>query len=63
MAPERMGRAFDEEMLKSPITVGRPRNEPGPDVNNNPVARPEDPLRFIPGNSRQSTARGRSTDR
>lgn len=49
--PEKMGVNFDEEMLKSPITVGRPRNEPGPDVHNNPVATPDDPLKFIPENA------------
>jgi hypothetical protein len=50
---DRMGRTFDDEMLKSPITVGRPRNEPGPEVHNNPVAKPDDPLRLIPENSRK----------
>ena len=50
--PEKMGKNFDDEMMKSPITVGRPRNEPGPDVHNNPVAAPDDPLRFIPENAR-----------
>lgn len=54
MSPERMGNTFDEEMLKSPITVGRPRNEPGPDVHNNPVARPDDPLRLIPENAHRA---------
>lgn len=50
--PEKMGKNFDEDMLKSPLTVGRPKNEPGPDVHNNPVASPTDPMKFIPGNSR-----------
>ena len=38
---ESMGNTFDEETLKSPLTVGRVGNEPGPDVNNIPVARAE----------------------
>jgi hypothetical protein len=50
--PEKFGRNFDDEMLKSPLTVGRPGREPGPDVHNNPIARPTDPMKFIPGNSR-----------
>jgi len=54
MAPERMGKSFDDSMLKSPLTVGRPKNEPGPETNNVPVAKPEDPLKFIPMNSRKS---------
>jgi hypothetical protein len=49
-----MGNTFDSTMLKSPLTVGAPRNEPGPDVNNNPVAQPTDPMKFIPGNSRKA---------
>lgn len=48
---DRMGQTFDSEILKSPLTVGRPKNEPGPDVHNNPVAKPNDPLKLIPGNS------------
>lgn len=52
--PERMGKTFDDKMLKSPLTVGRPGAEPGPDVHNNPVAMPDDPLRIIPGNSRKA---------
>ena len=52
--PGAFGKNFDDEILKSPLTVGRPRNEPGPEVNNNPVAKPEDPLKFIPGNSRKA---------
>jgi hypothetical protein len=46
-----MGNTFDDSILKSPLTVGRPKNEPGPEVLNNPVAKPGDPLGFIPGNS------------
>ena len=42
---------FDSTILKSPLTVGRPGNEPGPDVRNNPVAKPSDPLNLIPMNS------------
>lgn len=53
--PERMGNTFDEEILKSPLTVGRPRMEPGPEVNNSPVAQPDDPLRLIPANSKTMT--------
>lgn len=49
--PEKLGNTFDDKVLKSPLTVGRPMNEPGPDVRNNPVAMPKDPLNFIPGNS------------
>ena len=52
--PNSMGRSFDDEMLKSPLTVGRPKADPGPDVHNNPVARPEDPLKLIPGNSKKA---------
>lgn len=48
------GNTFDSEILKSPLTVGRPANEPGPDVRNNPVARPGDPLNLIPGNSKKA---------
>lgn len=52
--PEAFGKNYDEEILKSPLTVGRPKGEPGPDVANNPVARPEDPLRLIPANSKRA---------
>jgi hypothetical protein len=52
LMPDKFGNTFDSDMLKSPLTVGRPGREPGPDVNNNPVARPEDPMRYIPSNSR-----------
>lgn len=45
---EQMGNSFDEKVLKSPLTVGRVGNEPGPDVYNNPVAQPKDPLGLIP---------------
>lgn len=45
---KKMGKSFDSEILKSPLTVGRPKKEPGPDANNNPVAQPGDPLGFIP---------------
>jgi len=50
--PEKFGNNFDDRVLKSPLTVGRPTNEPGPDVMNNPVAAPADPLKLIPGNAR-----------
>jgi hypothetical protein len=45
---EGFGVNFNTEILKSPLTVGRTGNEPGPDVNNNPVAQPKDPLGLIP---------------
>ena len=45
---ESMGNSFDTKVLKSPLTVGRTGNEPGPDVNNNPIAMPKDPLGLIP---------------
>jgi len=45
---EAMGNTFDEIVLKSPLTVGRVGNEPGPDVNNNPIDMPKDPLGLIP---------------
>jgi hypothetical protein len=58
--PEKLGKTFDDKILKSPLTVGRPRKEPGPDVNNPPVIAPADPLKLIPGNSR--TVRGGKGD-
>lgn len=54
----KMGNTFDAEMLKSPLTVGRPKMEPGPEVHNNPVAFPADPLDILPGNSRKAGKRG-----
>jgi hypothetical protein len=42
---------FDDTILKSPLTVARVGQEPGPEVRNNPVARPTDPLGLIPMNS------------
>lgn len=48
-----MGPNFDTEMLKSPLTVGRPGREPGPEVHNIPVAQPDDPLHLTPANSRK----------
>ena len=53
--PEKFANTFDDEILKSPLTVGRPKNEPGPDVRNNPVATAADPLKLIPGNSRKAS--------
>jgi len=50
--PGKLGNTFDRDILKSPLTVGRPKGEKGPDVENTPVARPADPLKLIPGNSR-----------
>jgi len=52
--PGSFGKAFDDKILKSPLTVGRPKGEPGPEVNNSPVAAPSDPLKFIPGNSKKA---------
>ena len=52
--PSKLGPNFDEEMLKSPLTVGRPKNEPGPDTSNIPVSRPADPLGLLPMNSRKA---------
>lgn len=52
--PGSMGNNFDQDMLKSPLTVGRPKNDPGPQVNNNPVAKPDDPLKFLPSNSKKA---------
>ena len=45
---EAMGDTFDSTVLKSPLTVGRTGNEPGPDVHNNPVVDVKDPLGLIP---------------
>ena len=45
---EGMGNTFSSEILKSPLTVGRVGNEPGPDVYNNPVVDVKDPLGLIP---------------
>ena len=45
---EAMGNTFNSEILKSPLTVGRVGNEPGPDVNNSPVVNIKDPLGLIP---------------
>jgi hypothetical protein len=45
---EGMGNTFNSEILKSPLTVGRIGNEPGPDVYNNPVVDVKDPLGLIP---------------
>jgi hypothetical protein len=45
---EGMGNTFNSEILKSPLTVGRVGNEPGPDVYNNPVVDVKDPLGLIP---------------
>lgn len=50
-ATNEWGNHFDDKILKSPLTVGRPGNEPGPDVRSNPIARPKDPLNLIPGNA------------
>ncbi len=47
--PGKLGKNFDTEILKSPLTVGRPKGEKGPEINNTPVFRPADPLKFIPG--------------
>jgi hypothetical protein len=55
---EKFGNNFDSRVLKSPLTVGRPGNEPGPDVRNNPIAMPKDPLNLIPGDELKA-GRGR----
>ena len=52
--PGSMGNTFDKDILKSPLTVGAPRGEVGPDVHNNPVAKPADPLKLVPENSRKA---------
>lgn len=52
--PEKFGSNFDKEVIKTPLTVGRPKGEKGPDVANSPVMRPADPLKLIPGNSRKA---------
>jgi hypothetical protein len=52
--PERLGTNFDTEILKSPLTVGRPKGELGPDVHNSPVMKPADPLKLVPENSRRA---------
>lgn len=52
---DKLGKNLDSDILKSPLTVGRPNSkEPGPDVANTPVAHPADPLGFIPGNSKKA---------
>ena len=56
--PESMGKSFDDSILKSSLTVGRPKNEPGPETNNSPVAQPDDPLKFTPTVSRKARGKG-----
>jgi hypothetical protein len=57
--PEKLGKNFDDKMLKSPLTVGRPnKNEPGPELHNNPVAMPRDPMGFLPGNASTAKKKG-----
>jgi hypothetical protein len=51
--PEKMGKSLDDKLLKSPLTVGRPKGEKGPDVHNSPVMHPPDPLKFIPGGGKK----------
>lgn len=51
--PEKLGKNFDDKLLKSPLTVGRPKGEKGADVANTPVAHPNDPLGFIPGGGKR----------
>jgi len=43
-----MGNSYNDEILKSPLNVGRVGNEPGPYVHNNPVVDVKDPLGLIP---------------
>lgn len=57
MKMTKMGNTFDEKILKSPLTVGRPGKEPGPEVRNTPIAMPKDPLGFIPMNSEKMKGR------
>ena len=61
--PDKMGETFDDTILKSPLTVGRPKKEPGPQVHNNPVAKPGDPLGFEPGNSSKASKSKHGHDR
>lgn len=44
----KMSGDFDKSMLKSPLTVQKKGQEPGPGVNNIPVAQPPDPLGYMP---------------
>ena len=55
----KFGINFDDSILKSPLTVGRPGNEPGPEVRNTPVAKPGDPLGLLPMNSEKMTSKKR----
>lgn len=50
---------FDASILKSPLTVGRPGKEPGPEVRNSPVAKPADPLGLLPMNSEKMSTKKR----
>ena len=56
---EQMGNTFNEKILKSPLTVGRVGNEPGPDIYNNPIAMPKDPLGLIPEGGQKPFWEGR----
>lgn len=47
--PEKMSNSYKDSTLKTPLSVGKNKGEPGPDVNNPPIARPSDPLKFMPG--------------
>ncbi len=55
----KFGINFDDTIYKGPLTVGRPGKEPGPDVRNTPVAKPADPLGFIPMNSEKMKSKGK----
>lgn len=44
----KMGNTYDKTILKSPLTEGAPKGEKGPNVFNNPVAQPADPLGIVP---------------
>lgn len=48
MADSKMGNTFQDGMMKSPLNVPSQKGEKGPNVNNIPVAKPDDPLGFIP---------------
>ena len=56
---EQMGDTFNERVLKSPLTAGRVGNEPGPDIHNNPIAMPKDPLGLIPEGGQKPFWEGR----
>jgi hypothetical protein len=54
----KFGINFDDSIYKGPLTVGRPGREPGPEVRNTPVAKPDDPLKLVPMNSSKMSSKG-----